>query len=174
MKQCKKCLKHKELTNFSPRKNRKTNTHSFCKECKAKIEQQRRKPILNVLSKNAKNYRSKNKNTFQYKASVLLNGMKRRTTVKGYTPVEFTLQEITKIITDGTCEVIGRKFNIEPTLFSRNPFAPSPDRIDNNVGYTKQNTRWVCAWFNVMCGEYPDTVVQKFINDLQDITLIDG
>ena len=46
---------------------------------------------------------------------------------------------------------------------TRNPFAPSPVRIDNSKGYTKENVQWVCWMYNQMRGQATDSDVDKFL-----------
>jgi len=81
---------------------------------------------------------------------------------------EFTVEEVAKIIENGKCQATGIKFDrTVVTKKGRRPFAASPDRRDNDKGYTKENTAWVVTIFNYMrnCFSYED--VQYFLDKIE-------
>lgn len=53
---------------------------------------------------------------------------------------------------NGFCEVTGLPFSYE----AKSPWAPSLDRIDSNLGYTKENTRIVIWLYNTAKNIYTD------------------
>lgn len=62
----------------------------------------------------------------------------------------------------GVCSVTGLPFDLnKPEGSMKNPYAPSIDRIDPNVGYIKENTRLVIWQYNLMKGEISDAELLK-------------
>lgn len=58
----------------------------------------------------------------------------------------------------GVCEVTGIHFDFgEPINTMKNPYAPSIDRRNSNVGYTKENTQIVIWQYNLMKGEISES-----------------
>ena len=69
-------------------------------------------------------------------------------------------------IKDGQCCRTGIVFRLAEygsPAHERNPFAPSPDRIDNKVGYTKVNVQWVCWMYNQLKGQADEETVELFL-----------
>lgn len=52
------------------------------------------------------------------------------------------------------CVVTGRKFEVYAS--GRGPFGPSFDKINPDGGYTKDNTRIVCWWYNSAKSDHED------------------
>lgn len=61
MKVCSKCKIEKELTLFTPRKDRPWKTHSHCRACQAKYAEQRRIENPHIVAQTTKNWRIKNR-----------------------------------------------------------------------------------------------------------------
>jgi len=62
----------------------------------------------------------------------------------------------------GKCAVTGLNFVLEKQgNYSRRPFAPSLDRINNSEGYTKDNVRLVCTIVNLSLSEFGDKVFDQ-------------
>lgn len=59
------------------------------------------------------------------------------------------------------CAVTGRAFEI--TEKGKGPFTPSFDQIIPNKGYTPENTRLVCCWYNLAKANWDDTLIQEAI-----------
>lgn len=56
------------------------------------------------------------------------------------------------------CEVTGILFDLNKNnKWKKNPYSPSIDRINNKIGYTKENTRIVIWQYNLMKGELTDS-----------------
>lgn len=65
-------------------------------------------------------------------------------------------------LTRGVCEVTGLPLAMEyGGRAHRNPLVPSADRIDGSKGYSPENVRLVCGWFNYARQDWPDEVVRK-------------
>jgi hypothetical protein len=45
---------------------------------------------------------------------------------------------------------------------------PSPDRCDNNVGYTQENCRIVLLGLNLLKKDHEELVFRKFLSDVAD------
>lgn len=59
------------------------------------------------------------------------------------------------------CAVTGVNLRPEYEGGTRNPFAPSVDRINCQKGYTPENSRIVCAAFNVAIGDFGEDVFEQ-------------
>lgn len=98
----------------------------------------------------------------------LLRKMKARSKVSGFAPPEWSKEEILNILLYGKCARSGLKFSLDKYEKAKtNPFAPSPDRIDNTKGYTKENTQFVSWIYNVMKQDFPQEIVDTFIEALK-------
>jgi hypothetical protein len=164
MKKCSICKETKELSEFWIRtwktKNgeKKEGLRADCKSCAG--------------SNHKKNYTAQLQNGDPWKlAGELLNRMRDRTKKHGYSePVDFTKEEVVEIITNGKCAITGFPFRLGTTGTNKekNPFNPSPDRIDNSKGYSKDNVQWVVFIYNTMRNSFDDKDVLLFINHLKE------
>lgn len=78
--------------------------------------------------------------------------------------LEFALdvQEVERLLSPMTCAVTKLPLTLEHSGPStRNPWAPSLDRIDGSEGYVSGNVRVVCWAYNLMRADFPDEVVYK-------------
>lgn len=67
----------------------------------------------------------------------------------------------------GVCEVTGLSLSTSyEGSAHRNPLVPSVDRIDNSRGYTPDNVRLVCGWFNYARQDWPDRIVRDVAAEL--------
>lgn len=62
----------------------------------------------------------------------------------------------------GVCELTGLPFG--RSGFG-DPNAPSPDRLDNEIGYTDENTRVILWWINQAKGPWPEDVFQSLMRN---------
>lgn len=106
--------------------------------------------------------------TARGKALDLLHHMQSYSRKHGFSEPEFTWGEIEQIV-QGSCAKSGMSFRLDykSTTGRRNPWAPSPDRIDPNEGYTKENVQWVCWMYNLMKGDFSEEEVSLFVNSLR-------
>lgn len=157
---CTDCGKGKPLTEFYQRTWKRTDntrgsgTDSLCKSCRASHRYK---------------YQNRLKDGDVYAvAGSLLSRMKDRTNKNTYNDVvEWTKEEIVDIISNGKCSKTGIPFDLTLRENSRNPFRPSPDRVDNAIGYTKDNTEWVVVIYNLMRNEFTDDDVALFIEHIK-------
>ena len=70
------------------------------------------------------------------------------------------------------CEVTGIKFELRDmatkstTNYSnRKPRTPSIDKIDSNKGYTKDNCRVVCWWYNLAKSNWEDSMIEQIVKE---------
>jgi len=64
---------------------------------------------------------------------------------------------------DQRCSMTGIRFAYDKDeRFTRQAFSPSLDRIDNDKGYTPENTRLVCAMYNYCRNVARDEDVEFF------------
>jgi len=112
------------------------------------------KDSFNVRNKNhrkaiSKFSKSSNKN-LKSKAKQLIKGAKQRGLAT------FSLEWLEKKLESGVCELSGLPFNlINSSQYSKNPYAPSLDRIDaNDTEYSINNTRVVLSCINQALNQY--------------------
>jgi predicted DNA-binding transcriptional regulator AlpA len=74
-----------------------------------------------------------------------------------------------------TCAVSGILFDFSGTQQgAKRPWAPSIDRIDSNLPYTRRNCRLVCSAVNIAMNEWGETVLMRIAraltkNEYQDV-----
>lgn len=90
--------------------------------------------------------------THKGRADRLLSGAKRRATAIGV-PFNLDLEWLLERLAAGVCEVTGVPFVIQS---GRHSFAPSLDRNDPDLGYTKDNVRVTLWCFNAAKGTGTD------------------
>lgn len=103
-------------------------------------------------------------------AGYVLNSMKDRTKKKGFIEdVEWTVEEVAEELQKGVCSATGFPYRMGTSgdCSKKNPFQPSPDRIDNSKGYSKENTRFVVYIFNAMRSNFDDEDLSDFIKHLK-------
>lgn len=76
-----------------------------------------------------------------------------------------TRQDVREMLIEcrGRCSVSGLPLTASAppeTSFSKNPFAPSLDRIDCAKGYTRDNTRIVCTMANTAMSEWGESYLR--------------
>lgn len=98
---------------------------------------------------------AKYKSTMRGKAIAMFHGTKvgRRFRDGNELSVEWILNKLQ----DGKCEVTGLPFTY--SLNARNPWSPSLDRMDPNIGYTLDNTRVVLWIYNASKNVFTDADV---------------
>lgn len=132
-KRCSECLEFKPHSEFY----KNTGTSS--------------KTRYGVSSKCQSCFKKQHQNLGRTKAKQLYLGAKNRST-----NVTITEDWILDKLSSGKCEVTGMAFEFETKAKTRYPMAPSLDQINPGKGYTPENTRLVCNWFNTAKSEYSD------------------
>jgi hypothetical protein len=124
--------KNRDKTRAASQRHRDKHTEEERERCRAK----------------AVVYRS----THKGRADRLISGAKRRATAIGV-PFDLDLDWLIKRLVAGVCEVTGVPFVIKP---GRHIHAPSLDRKDPKLGYTKDNVRVTLWCFNAAKGTGTD------------------
>ena len=96
------------------------------------------------------------------RAKALVRGMRnnKRNGKRSTLEKTITYNDILPAILHGKCQLTGLFFDFKPpNKTSKNPYAPSLDRIDSHKGYSKENCRVVLAAVNTAINEYGDKVM---------------
>lgn len=152
LKKCKICLEIKDLSSFrSCTKNKyekfKTN---ICKECSAKMVEDYRNTwpgIAAEMTRRARHRAKKNNLEFTIDKNWVLSIIEEYDFHCSATGVALTGPKNNK---DRSGHGFARRYS------------PSLDRIDSSLGYTKENTRIVCNWFNWCKSCYSDDECEEF------------
>jgi hypothetical protein len=94
-------------------------------------------------------------------ARQLYRTTKRSAEKRGLT-FELSLQWFEDRLATGTCEISGVKFVVE----SKSPFSPSPDRIDNDIGYVESNCRMIVWSLNNMKSAHAESDFQECLRQI--------
>jgi len=102
------------------------------------------------------------------RANQLIRNMHRRKNGKRATMKKtITVEDILPILEAGRCQLTDLPFDFMPTdKTSKNPYAPSLDRIDSQKGYTKENCRIVLSMVNFALGEDDDETALPILKAL--------
>ena len=166
VKKCVKCHEIKNHAEFGKCKNSKDGLTSQCRYCHNLNQKIKRdlslKSSLDILEKkqyDTKRYFARHHLTFSdpyTRAKRLFNCAKYRAKQKG---IEFSVcfARVHVALMIGKCEKSGIIFDLEVSnKESRKAFSPSIDRIDNNKGYTEENTQIVCTAYNLGKGPFSE------------------
>ena len=102
-----------------------------------------------------------NSNLLKKKAKNLARWSKWRAKKRGL-EYDLSYEWIRQKIVEG-CPVTGRSFELKKGKIRA--FGPSLDRINSSKGYTKQNTRVVCLWYNLAKSNWDNSFIQKVIKE---------
>lgn len=108
-----------------------------------------------TLKAQASAYDAEKRMTIEGRAKSLIKNARKRGAKYGR-DFTITIDDIIPALCAGICQATGRAFDMGPPPEGRrsNPFAPSIDRIDNNVGYIKENIQVVVWAYNLAKGEW--------------------
>lgn len=158
---CTKCNIGKPYSQFGKQKNGKYGLRSACKDCT------RKQNIVYVNNHRGNIVNYDKKFYFSYKGFI----WKMPYSTKSRAKKRSLVFEIDKEWLEGRigkmkCEVTGFKLEIMSGKKCKvSPTQPSLDRIDPSIGYTKENTRVVCWWYNVMKHDWSDKEVVHFVKE---------
>ena len=191
MKKCNKCLIEKDTSLFykQERKNgfyinpkcidccreearAKSKTKEYRDSVNRRIKEKSKDPDF---VKFRKEISKKHYNSLTGRAKSLLKTTRRRSSkfenVTNPVDLEFVIDKLEK----GRCEVTGVSFCYENNFgTSKNPLSPSIDRIDSNIGYSKENTRLVIWQYNLMKGELTDSQIFDIFGEYFKSILSEG
>jgi hypothetical protein len=142
-KVCKDCGKELPLSAFYRNPKSLLGVHSYCKSChdkrQAAYRLKRRDYYLEYNKQWNRRHRAERPEVILFKST------KERAT-KAKLPFTLTLEWFKNKTAFGKCELTGVVFDYGKRSLRR----PSPDRIDNTLGYTEDNTRLICWGLNAM------------------------
>lgn len=140
MKKCAKCEIIKGNSYYHKDNNNKDGFYRWCKSCKKEYDKIYRQSDKVQDMYSSEEYRlKKSKYRELTYEKTLFNSSKHR--AKNCS-IEFNIEE-SDIIIPEYCPLLGVKLVIKLGN-GLNPYSPSIDRIDNNLGYTKNNI-WVIS-----------------------------
>ena len=148
LKYCPSCKEVKHVSEFHRNVARRSGIHCYCKPCQ-----------------NAKNAaRSLNRwenNDLRWVAGRIHSNTRisarRRGLIYELSPEWFLAK-----LEAGICELTGLPLG---RYASRDPHVPSPDRLDNDIGYTDENTRVILWWINQAKNNWPEDVFQSLMRE---------
>jgi len=168
-KLCTKCTQILPLDNFHRAKHTKSGRVAYCKKCmraykikyiaknKDNLREKHKQYVqLNkeAIRKHSREWKSKNRNTFDGAANTILRAAKARAKIK---KLDFNLDKdwVIKHLTKLKCGATGISLILEiDNRYSQSPFRPSIDRADNTKGYTKDNCQITSVIYNRTKSEY--------------------
>ena len=172
-KNCKLCKQLKDVSLFYTRgtlKDGSTKYHPYCKSCVLEYNrtlyrddpvyrQKRKDRCKNMGEKLVIKNRQRGSDFYKSingRALTLLKSANRRA-CNFNEACDLDYDFIYNKLEKGVCEITGIVFDFnKPEHSCKNPYAPSIDRIDSTIGYTKNNTRIVIWQYNLMKGEISD------------------
>ena len=123
-----------------------------CNSCRKESNKKYRKTrnakqraLYNKNSDKIKKYYSTrmNKNIVRWRAESIRHTMQK--TTRAFDAEYFSIDLIEKEISNGFCPICKVKFKYEPgSRNNKNPDVPTADRFDSNIGYTIENTNFIC------------------------------
>lgn len=138
-KRCSKCSRTLRLDAFSPAASQPNRKAGWCRDCKSRLERERRKRPHVVAS-----HRARMAGDQKYRAAILVKGLRKRARAEGLEcdiDAEWVLARI-----PGGCELTGLPFDLST---GRIPRAPSVDRIHAGGPYLQKNCRLVLLVVNL-------------------------
>ena len=149
MKTCNKCGETKPLTQFFKEKQNKDSLRNQCKTCRSSY---------------SKKLRDKNNSTIEGRALEFLRHAKE-SSVRRKQVFELEVKDIVSCWHNQLqiCAYSGRQMTLE----NAKPNTVSIERIDSNIGYTKENTILICHAVNRMKSNFE---LSEFVGFCKDIS----
>lgn len=186
---CSKCLEEKDFSDFHKNKGGKFGLRSTCKLChnkvtanwvinnperqKIRVKRWRYDNLQKVIAYRKKydkdrNF-SRNIDDIFYTKKLLIDLRKRAKYRKLGFDLDFDF--LYKLVIPMTCSITGVKLVRGVDAVNKkglSPYTLSIDRVDSNKGYTKENCRAVCWWYNVSKQQWTDEELVPLIKAFVD------
>lgn len=151
-KHCKICQKFVDIGQFRTCVNGKYQwTSSYCRQCEREKSRENGRKIKKKISSG----------DIDALVNKMFISIKNRSSCR---KVDFNLTKdwLLEKVSNGSCEVTGLKFDVSrPSGFRANPMFPSVDRVDNSIGYTKDNCKMVVLVYNIAKNEWGVDVINS-------------
>ena len=115
---------------------------------------------------NHEEYKANYSLTLIGRANMLFLGARSRA-VNHNLEFDLSISRILSALEKGICELTNLKFDLnrcEETF--KNPYSPSVDRIDSNLGYINSNTRVVLTAVNIALNEFDDATMLPILKEM--------
>lgn len=180
LKICSSCEEEKMIDNFDYSSNGLNNLRNDCKLCRSNYGRTYKTNNRDLITIRARERRARKKeyysqydkrfrNTYHKSlkgyACKLFSGAKHRSTKKN---MEFNLTSewVLEKLTPLKCEATGFTIDIAAGgEYKTHPLQPTLDRIDSRRGYTTDNVRVTCWWWNVMKQDWTDEMIEELIKN---------
>lgn len=146
MKVCKTCQVSKPVTEFTSHNCTRDKLRPSCKAC-------------------CKTYHDARYSTVPVRARILANSARHNAKRLGK-EFEIDAAWVEERLTKGVCEVSGLPLVLDIRNGERSPWAPSLDRQDASLGYTKDNVKVVCLILNVARNNWGDEPLRTLVATL--------
>ena len=169
LKKCKTCPKEQPEELFKANRNQ-------CYDCINYIRRRRNKMKMDeerkaIKGKSGSTYylehredrlKRAKENYYANFANSLVRSLKQRAKTMDV-PFDLDIDFVKELYSkqSGKCLLTGIAFILDKSDTSRRPFAPSIDRINSKLGYTKNNVRLVCTIVNLALNEFGDSSFDK-------------
>jgi hypothetical protein len=159
-KVCRDCGQELPLSQFYRCSKGGQGVASYCKPCANKRKTANRQARLQHYRAYHRDYKSRRRKSRPEKAlfSETKHQASRRNLFFSLTPEWFSRR-----ILANRCELTGLEFEYGRKSLRR----PSPDRIDNSLGYTDDNTRLICWGLNALKSHHSEAEFIAFLQDVQ-------
>lgn len=164
-KVCTRYNQAKSLTEFHAHKMGRMGKRAACKKCQSEANRPWTEANADKVTEYARRWRRDNPaklalsqvkylETAAGRAKALWHAARQRRS-EGFA---LTKEHVIRGVERGRCPITGFAFDLSARYrkrsdMSRNPYAPSLDRLDNSKGYTDDNVIVVCSQVNMMRGE---------------------
>jgi|688.fasta_scaffold653274_1 hypothetical protein len=173
-KVCKDCGKELPLSSFHFANKDLGTRQRKCRECTNRYNRERYKipAIKQKMYASAKAWRAANPKALtrlrsKYRsadpARYLFFESRARAKKRGL-DFDLTREWFAEKLRAGACEITGLPFEYGRHSLRR----PSPDRRDNNCGYTKENCRIILLGLNLLKKDHEEACFREFLTDVAD------
>lgn len=145
---CRACKELKHVSEFQRNSRNQSGLQSYCRPCQNQLV-------------SAKRRRRVESNDLPWVANNLHTQTRRSAKARGLI-YELTPEWFLAKLEAGVCELTGLPLG---RFWSRDPHGPSPDRLDNDIGYTDENTRVILWWINQAKHNWPEDVFQSLMRE---------